>query len=128
MDSIMLKKYRLAALAIAASGFAAAAVPAMAAEKAVTCNAPVAYVITGSEANYTIVCTGGSSAGSITNFSHKITTNDNVVLQLAQAAGSHAISTADGSITIYSNLKDTSGTAWGCGENNCRIISQLVGY
>jgi hypothetical protein len=85
-------------------------------------------VITGSEANYTIVCTGGSSAGSITNFSHKITTNDNVVLQLAQAAGSHAISTADGSITIYSNLKDTSGTAWGCGENNCRIIGQLVGY
>jgi hypothetical protein len=44
----MLNKYRLAALAIAASGLAAAAVPA---DKAVTCNAPVAYVITGSTAN-----------------------------------------------------------------------------
>ncbi len=123
----MLNKYRIAALAIVAGGFAAAA-PAMAADTVVTCNAPVAYVITGSEANYTISCTGGSSAGSIVNFSYKIKTNANVALMLEQSAGTHAISTGDGPITIYSDLSDLSGSAWGCGTANCRVIDQLVGY
>jgi hypothetical protein len=125
----MLNKYRLAAIAIIA-GFAAAAAPAMAAETAVTCNGPVGYVITGVDpgalANYTIVCTGGSSAGNITNFSYKVATNPNVAQLLARSAGDHAISTNDGPITIYSDLSNLTGSAWGCGNANCRIIGQLV--
>jgi hypothetical protein len=78
--------------------------------------------------NYTIVCTGGSSAGDITHFSYKVAANVNVVQLLSRSAGDHAVGTNDGPITIYSNLSDTSGSAWGCGTGNCRIIDQLVGY
>jgi hypothetical protein len=130
MENTMLNVLRIAALAIVAGGFAAAAAPAMAADTVVTCNAPVGYVITGveggAEPNYTIVCTGGSSAGGITNFSYKIKTNTNVAQMLARSAGDHAISTGGGPLTIYSDLSDTSGSAWGCGTSNCRIIDQLV--
>jgi len=126
MENTMLNKYRLAALAIVTCGFAAA--PAMAADTAVSCSAPVAYVITGSEANYTIVCTGGSSAGAITNFSYEIKTNTTVAQLLAQVVASSAIATGDGAITIYSDLSNTAGIAWGCGSANCRVIDQLVGY
>lgn len=127
----MFNTSRIAALAILIGGFAAATAPAMAADTAVTCNAPVAFVITGVEgalANYTIHCSGGSSAGDIVNFSYKVATSVYVAQLLQKSAGDHAISTNDGPITIYSNLSDLSGSAWGCGTGNCRIIDQLVGY
>ena len=105
------------------------AAPAKATDTAVTCNKPVAWVITGAEQalpNFTIWCSGGSSVGNIVYFSYEVAKNSTVSQLLANVTGLHAIQTSDGPITIYSNLNDLSGSAWGCGTANCRIIDQLV--
>jgi hypothetical protein len=106
------------------------AAPAKAADTAVKCDKPVSWAITGVEQalpNFTIFCSGGSSAGNIVYFSYKATgVTATFGLLLATVAGNHAIQTNDGAITIYSNLSDLSGSAWGCGTANCRIIDQLL--
>jgi len=104
------------------------AAPAKAADTAVTCDKPVSIVITGAEQalpNFTIWCSGGSSAGHIVYFSYEVAKNASVSQLLANVTGNHAIQTNDGPITIYSNLSDLSGSAWGCGTANCRILDQL---
>jgi hypothetical protein len=91
----------------------------------------VAWVITGAEEalpNFTIWCSGGSSVGNIVYFSYEVAKNATVSQLLANVTGNHAIQTNDGPITIYSNLSDLSGVAWGCGTANCRIIDQLAAY
>ena len=61
-------------------------------------------------------------------FSYEVAKNATVSQLLANVTGNHAIQTNDGPITIYSNLSDLSGVAWGCGTANCRIIDQLAAY
>jgi len=91
----------------------------------------VAWVITGAEEalpNFTIWCSGGSSVGNIVYFSYEVAKNPTVSQLLASVTATHAIQTSDGPMTIYSNLNDLSGSAWGCGTANCRIIDQLAAH
>lgn len=104
------------------------ATPAKAADTAVTCNKPVPIVITGASTalpNFTIWCSGGSSEGNIVYFSYEVAKNPTVSLLLANVTGNYAVRATDGPITIYSNLNDLSGAAWGCGTANCRIIDSV---
>jgi hypothetical protein len=118
------------ALAFIVGAYLSAA-PAKAADTAVTCDKPVPIVITGVEQalpNFTIWCSGGSSAGHIVYFSYEVAKNATVSQLLAIVTSNHASEAHDGPITIYSNLSDLSGSAWGCGTANCRIIDQLFAH
>ena len=39
-----------------------------------------------------------------------------------------AVTRSGASITLYSDLSNTSGNNWGCGSANCRILDQVWGY
>jgi hypothetical protein len=93
----------------------------------VTCKAPVSEVATGQDIGslaprFTILCTGGSSAGNITYFAFRISDNPTVA-QLLEGQLSPDMK----SIRILSDLTDTSGNSWGCGGANCRIIAYMYG-
>ena len=129
----MRKNLTAAMLALAAGTFLTfAAAPAKAADTVVTCKGPFAEVNTGQDGTsprFTIHCTGGSSAGSVTFFAYEISTNGTIAQLLSQAFETYAVrysQTSPGAaVTISSDLSDTSGAAWGCGADNCRIIDYL---
>jgi hypothetical protein len=107
------------------------AAPARAADTEVTCYAPTATVNTGQDSTaprFTITCTGGSTAGQITYFAYEISKNKTVAEMLEPIVGDLLLVNGDSSITISSNLNDTSGDGWGCGASNCRIIDYVTGY
>ena len=116
----------LAALALPQSSFAA--------DTAVTCTAPqvvVWYTGVGSSANpqVTIDCTGGSSAPGIEFFAFLIKDNVTMASMIPVLVGNAVLVGGTGTtITIYSNLSNITGEAWGCGTSNCRIIDQVYGY
>jgi hypothetical protein len=93
----------------------------------VTCMGPRSEVATGQDIGslaprFTIVCTGGSSAGNITYFAFRIADNSTVAQLLALQ-----LSPNMKSIMISSDLTDVSGNSWGCGGANCRIIAYMYG-
>jgi hypothetical protein len=105
------------------------ATAAKAADTAVTCNNPNITVNTGRDATsprLTIECLGGSSAGNIVYFGYRISTDPSIAALLSQTFQTNIFQTGGGSIVIASNLEDASGSAWGCGAANCRIIDYLV--
>jgi len=98
----------------------------------VTCNKPVVQLAAGrdgSQPRVTIYCSGGSSAPGIDYFASEISANATVAAAIPTLVASWVLENGVGSsITIQSNLSDTSGTAWGCGSGNCRIVDYLDGY
>ena len=99
----------------------------------VTCTAPqvlVWYTGTGSTVNpqVTIDCTGGSSAG-FQYYAFLIKDNPTLASMIPVLVGNAVlVGGTETTITILSNLSNTSGAAWGCGASNCRIIDQVYGY
>jgi hypothetical protein len=127
-----LRHFAAALLITGAAALAFSAAPAHAADTAVTCAAPTGTINTGQDGTsprFTIQCTGGSSAGHITFFAYKFATNANLTALLERTLSSFVLAKGTGAtVEISSNLSDTSGTAWGCGGANCRIIDYLTGY
>jgi hypothetical protein len=133
MKTLMLTK-SFGLLAIVAS-LACLAMPqnSFAEDTKVTCTAPTVSVWASGEgtapsAQVTIECTGGSSAG-FPYYAFEIKANPNVANMIPGLVATAVQENGEGtSITIYSNLSDLSGSAWGCGNSNCRIIDQVYGY
>jgi hypothetical protein len=103
-----------------------------AADTGVTCNAPVVQLAAGrddTKPRMTVYCSGGSSEGSIVYFASEISANATVAASIPTLVQGWVLTNgSSSSITIYSNLSDTTGAAWGCGASNCRIIDYLLGY
>jgi hypothetical protein len=96
----------------------------------VTCNAPqVQLGRDGTKPRITVFCSGGSSVSGIDYFTAEISANPTVAAAITALVGNWVtVHGPASSITIYSNLSDTSGVAWGCGAANCRILDYLLGY
>ena len=115
----------LTALAMPQSSFAA--------DTQVTCTAPqvsVWYTGVGKTANpqVTIDCTGGSSAG-FQFYAFLIKDNVTMASLIPVLVGDAVLVGGAGTtITLYSDLSNTSGAGWGCGASNCRIIDLVYGY
>jgi hypothetical protein len=131
----MRMKVKAAILALTGTAvFSVLAPPAKAADTTVICKGAVLTVNTGkgdgTPPRFTIHCSGGSSAGSITFFAYLISNNPGVAQLLAQAFEAYMVRYSSSnpgiSVPIASNLSDLSGDAWGCGAGNCRIIDYLV--
>jgi len=125
MSKIIAAAFAAIAVSILAMLFAPSSVAAELSK--VTCAAPVAEVATGQSIGplaprFTVVCTGGSTAGNITYFAFRISDNPTVAQLLATLLRPNMKS-----IGIISDLNDTSGNSWGCGGANCRIIAYLYG-
>jgi hypothetical protein len=72
---------------------------------------------------------GGSSEGAIIYFASEISANPTVAAAIpGMVQGWVLVHGSTSTITIYSNLSDGSGAAWGCGFDNCRILDQLLAY
>jgi hypothetical protein len=103
-----------------------------AADTEVTCKTPQVQLAAGRDATkprVTILCAGGSSVSPINYFAAEISANATVAAAIPTMVGDWLkINGAASSITIYTDLSDTSGVDWGCGESNCRIIDYVVGY
>ena len=103
-----------------------------AADTSVTCNSPVVQLAAGrdgSKPRVTVYCSGGSSEGSIVFFASEISANTTVAAAIPILVQGWVLENgSSASITILSNLGDTSGDTWGCGAGNCRIIDYLYGY
>ena len=103
-----------------------------AADTEVTCNAPQVQLAAGRDGTkprVTIYCAGGSSVSGIDYFAAEISASPVVAAAITPLVGDWVlVHGPTSSITIYSNLSDTSGVAWGCGASNCRIIDYLLGY
>ena len=103
-----------------------------AADTMVTCKAPQVQLAAGRDGwqpRVTIICSGGSSESPINYFAYEISANSTVAAAIPALVASWVLENGVGSsITIYSNVSDTSGNAWGCGMGNCRIIDYLSGY
>ncbi len=105
----------------------------LAAETAVTCTAPVVIAwATGAgptpKPNVVIDCTGGSSAG-FQFFAYRYDANPNFANSIPALVGFYVLEHGPGaSITLSSDLSNTSGNNWGCGSANCRILDQVWGY
>lgn len=103
----------------------------LAADTAVVCNQPVVWLSAGRSgtAPMEIVwCSGGSSVSGINFFAYRISDNPNFANAIPGIVGDWVRQYGPGAaITLYSNLSDLSGSGWGCGTNNCRILDQLVG-
>jgi len=116
----------LAALALPQSSFAE--------DTKVTCAAPqvsVWYTGVGSTVNpqVTIDCTGGSSEAGIEFYAFLIKDNVTLANMIPVLVGNAVLVGGTGTtITIYSDLSDLAGSAWGCGNSNCRILDQVYGY
>ena len=115
----------LACLALCQNSFAS--------DTQVTCTAPQVflwYTGVGKTANpqVTIDCTGGSSAG-YEYYAFLIKNNTTLASAIPVLVGNAVLlNGTTSSITIYSDLSDLSGSGWGCGNSNCRIIDIVVGY
>lgn len=103
-----------------------------AADTVVTCTAPQVQLAAGRDGTkprMTIYCAGGSSVPGIDYFAAEFSANPPVAEAIPAIVASWVqVNGAGSSITIESNLSDTSGTSWGCGGSNCRIIDYLLGY
>jgi len=116
----------LAFLALPQNSFAAA-------DTQVLCNTPQVdlwYTGGGSSPNpqVTIDCTGGSSVG-IEFFAFLIKDNPTLASMIPNEIGFAVLANGtSSSVTIYSDLSNLSGSAWGCGNANCRILDQLQAY
>jgi hypothetical protein len=103
-----------------------------AADTAVTCKAPQVQLSAGRDGTkprITIYCSGGSSEGAIIYFASEISANPTVAAAIpGMVQGLVLVHGSTSTITIYSNLRDGSGAAWGCGFDNCRILDQLLAY
>ncbi len=101
-------------------------------DTAVTCTAPQVELSAGRDGTkprVTIYCSGGSSEGAIVYFASEISANGTVAAAIPAVVGDWVkVNGKASSITIYSDLSDSSGPAWGCGFDNCRILDQLLGY
>ena len=111
----------------------------LAADTQVTCTAPIVLVwATGGGSTprpqVTIDCTGGSSAG-FEFFAYPLapapglSVNANFANSIPTLVGFYLLEHGPGaSITLASDLSNTSGNNWGCGASNCRILDQVWGY
>jgi len=105
----------------------------LAADTRVTCTAPVVIAwATGAgstpKPNVVIDCTGGSSAG-FQFFAFRYDVNPNFANSIPALVGFYVLEHGAGaSITLLSDLSNTSGNNWGCGSGNCRILDQVWGY
>jgi hypothetical protein len=103
-----------------------------AADTEVTCKTPQVQLAAGRDGTkprVTIYCAGGSSVSPINYFAAEISANATVAAAIPALVGDWVmVNGRASSITIYSELSDTSGVDWGCGESNCRIIDYVVGY
>jgi hypothetical protein len=103
-------------------------------ETAVTCKEPIVWIQTGldgSTPRVTIQCLGGSSVPGIVYFAWPMRTATDETLALLierTVAGLVLEHGINATLTLYSELSNTSGNAWGCGSANCRILGQLIGY
>ncbi len=121
------KTLALAAIA-GVSLFAGAA--ARAADTAVTCYMPQIEVNTGqynTQPRMTLHCLGGSSASGISYFAVEVSQNPVVAQMVQQVYQSFLSVNKKASVQLASNLSDTSGDAWGCSSNNCRILDYAIG-
>jgi hypothetical protein len=132
MKVSMLKNLYWLAATIAASLVWVCPQKSFAADTVVTCKVPqvqLAAGMDGTKPRMTIYCAGGSSAPGIDYFAAEISANPTVAAAMPLIVASWVQLHGTGSsITINSNLDDISGTAWGCGADNCRIIDYLLGY
>jgi hypothetical protein len=134
MKALMLIKSSWLLAAIFAS-LACLAYPqkSLAADTRVTCTAPVVIAwATGAgptpKPNVIINCTGGSSAG-FQFFAYRYDVNPNFANSIPALVGFYVLEHGAGaSITLLSDLSNTSGNNWGCGGANCRILDQVWGY
>ena len=100
----------------------------------VTCTAPVVIAwATGAgvtpKPNVVIDCTGGTSVPGVQFFAYRYDVNPNFANSIPALVGFYVLEHGPGaSITLSSNLSDTSGNNWGCGGANCRILNQVWGY
>jgi len=104
----------------------------LAADSKVTCKTPVAWLTAGRAGTAPmeiVYCSGGSSAPGIVFFAFRISDNPNVANAIPTVIGSWVQVHGPGiPMTLYSDLTDISGVAWGCGAANCRFLDQLLGY
>jgi hypothetical protein len=133
MKTSALKNSSWLLLAILGSlAFLASAQKSYAADTAVSCNTPQVQLAAGRDGTkprLTVYCAGGSSVSPIVYFAFEISSNEVGALSIAPLVASWVAENGAASpITIYSNLSDTSGAAWGCGASNCRIIDYITGY
>jgi hypothetical protein len=133
MKALALKNSSLLFAAVLAS-LVGLALPqkSFATDTLVTCNSPQVQLSAGKDGTkprVTIYCSGGSSEGGIVYFASEISANSNVAdLIPTLVANFVLINGTSAPITLWSNLSDTSGAAWGCGGSNCRILDQMLGY
>jgi hypothetical protein len=101
-------------------------------DTSVTCKSPVVQLAAGRDGTkprVTIYCTGGSSEGAIVYFAVEISANPTVAAAIPTLVQGWVLAHGtSSSITILTDLDDTSGYTWGCGAANCRIIDYLYGY
>jgi hypothetical protein len=103
-----------------------------AADTEVTCTAPQVQLSAGRDGTkprVTIYCSGGSSEGTIVYFASENSANPQIAAAIPVLVGDWVkVNGKATTITIYSDLSDDSGPAWGCGLANCRILDQVIGY
>jgi hypothetical protein len=132
---ILTFKYSSMLLAAVFACLAAVAMPqkSFAADTQVTCTAPqvsVWYTGAGTTVNpqVTIYCTGGSSAG-FEAYAFLIKDNPTLAAMIPTLVGNAVlVGGTNTTITLYSDLSNLSGTNWGCGNANCRILDVVAGY
>jgi hypothetical protein len=116
------------------AAFACLAYPqkSLAEDTEVTCKSPeVVLWATGfngfgsSNAQVTVICTGGSSVPGIRGFAYRISDNPTFASQIATVVGLYELAHPGAPITLYSDLSNLTGNDWGCGSANCRILDQL---
>ena len=137
--STLYKSSWLLAALFAALAFLANPQKSLAADTQVTCHSPVVIVwATGGgptpRPNVIIDCTGGSSAG-FQFYAYPLAPapalnfNANFANAIPTLVGNWVLRNGAGSsITLLSDLNNTTGENWGCGSANCRILDQVFGY
>jgi hypothetical protein len=132
MKASMLKNVYWLVAAIAASLMWICPQKSFATDTVVTCKGPQVQLAAGRDGTkprVTIYCSLGSSVTGIDYFAAEISANSAVAAAIPGLVASWVLENGKGSsITINSDLSDTSGAAWGCGADNCRIIDYLLGY
>jgi hypothetical protein len=104
----------------------------LAADGQYTCYSPVIELATGKDGGaprVAVKCTGGSTAPGITWFAFRISDNPTVANMIPTMVGDWVEKYGPNTtMTIFTDLNDLSGGAWGCGTANCRTIYYLYGF
>ena len=122
---------RNAAFALAVGALFVVAGTAARADSTVKCTTPQIEVNSGTDGTQprmTLHCLGGSSAAGINYFAVEISANPTVAQMIQQVYQSYLLEhKTAGYVTLSSDLTDLSGNAWGCSENNCRVLDFAIG-